>query len=86
MDEPGQLARPTTLEERSQYLLRERSANGVKGSPRWIYTPVQLAAYDPCPAYVIVQAEFGRRRRCPREDIFSASPAANLIISGNTPR
>jgi hypothetical protein len=71
------------LEERSQYLLRERSANGGKGKPQWIYKAIQLAAYDPCPAFVIVQTEFGRRWRCLREDIFFIPPASDFLDTEN---
>jgi hypothetical protein len=33
-------------------------------------TPVTLAGYDPCPAFVIVQDTAGIKVRCPRHEIF----------------
>ena len=35
---------------------------------------VQFAGYDPCPAWVIVRNQNGRRERVPREEIFKEIP------------
>jgi hypothetical protein len=33
--------------------------------------PVTFLAYDPCPAFVIVQTRAGERQRCLREQLYS---------------
>jgi hypothetical protein len=58
---------PATFEPGADYFLREnRSTNGHHNG----YAIVRLVKYDPCPAWVIVRDADGRRRRCPREDLF----------------
>jgi hypothetical protein len=61
------LKRPETLVEGQRYLWQEnaRSANG--GS----FHRVTFVSYYPCPAFVIVLDEEGRKRRCLREEIFT---------------
>ena len=61
------LKRPETLVEGKRYLWQEntRSANG--GS----FQRVTFVSYYPCPAFVIVLNEEGRKRRCLREELFT---------------
>jgi hypothetical protein len=74
------LKRPETLKEGQRYLWQEnaRSANG--GS----FQRVTFVSYYPCPAFVIVLDEEGRKRRCLREEIFitpeSTSQDRRLLV------
>ncbi|HEX9616604.1 MAG TPA: hypothetical protein VGA03_04260 [Anaerolineales bacterium] len=34
-------------------------------------TPVRFSSYDPCPAFVIVTTEIGKKHRCPREAVYA---------------
>ncbi|MDX1435409.1 MAG: hypothetical protein R3335_01265 [Anaerolineales bacterium] len=61
------LIRPTTLKDGGRYLLREQ----LWECRRSAYRPVKFVQYDPCPAYVVVEDQCGRKRRCLREDIWS---------------
>jgi hypothetical protein len=61
------LKRPETLVEGKRYLWQEnaRSASGQS------FHRVTFISYYPCPAFVIVLDEEGRKRRCLREEIFT---------------
>lgn len=63
----AKLKRPETLEEGKEYLWQEntRSANGPS------IQQVTFVSYHPCPAFVVVQDEEGKRWRCLREEIFT---------------
>lgn len=66
MDQVIEYARPDALTLGRRYVRIER---------QWDYkivelTPVTLAGYDPCPAFVIVKDTAGLRLRCPRNEIF----------------
>lgn len=67
MEHVSRLERPRTFEEGGMYVLLER---GEKGRDQ-VLTPVRFSAYDPCPAFVIVRTEVGKKRRCLREEIFA---------------
>lgn len=58
--------RPYTLEEGKKYLQREVRRSGESFS----FCPVVFISYASCPAFVIVQDGDGKRRRCPRDEIF----------------
>jgi hypothetical protein len=60
------LKRPKTLKEGREYLWQESTSSSNGRSPQ----QVTFVAYDPCPVFVIVRDEAGRRWRCPREVIF----------------
>jgi hypothetical protein len=66
------LKHPETLEEGQRYLWQEntRSTNG--GS----FQRVTFVSYYPCPAFVIVLDEEGRKRRCLREEVFTPETAS----------
>ena len=63
----SELIQPSSFEYGGTYLLLESEGNGRQPS----FTHVKFAAYDPCPAFVIVRTEIGKTRRCPREQLFS---------------
>ena len=56
-------ARPATFED-GQVYLRRPFRPGLP--PAY----VRFVRYDPCPAFVWVCEEDGRRVRCPRDDLF----------------
>lgn len=61
------LKRPKTLKDGQEYLWQENASSaGDPSSQR-----VTFVSYDPCPAFVIVRDEGGKRWRCPREVIFA---------------
>ena len=67
MEPKVDLVRPATFEQGREYYWLERQTNGVKAIP----VPVRFTAYDPCPAFVIVSTEMGRKWRCPRDAVLS---------------
>lgn len=70
------LARPASLEVGGEYLLQAR------GLP--FLEHVCLIAYDPCPAFVIIVSG-ARRRRCPRDDIFTLTAASSSFLPPLSP-
>jgi hypothetical protein len=60
------LLRPATFEPGAAYLRIERPVQGDNAP----VLPVWFVSYDPCPAFVIVQAGDGSRLRYPRDEIF----------------
>lgn len=67
MDQDTDLFRPTTFEAGREYLWIERQGNGREK----VMIPVRFAAYDACPAFVIVHTALGRKWRCPRDALFT---------------
>lgn len=61
-----QFIHPYSLKAGKNYLLRERQLD----SGRKVPSIVKFVAYDPCPAFVIIQDSRGLKIRCLREDIF----------------
>ncbi|NLG74369.1 MAG: hypothetical protein GX495_20280 [Chloroflexi bacterium] len=55
--------RPETLELGARY--GWQTASGSEP------VPVLFIAYDPCPAFVIVKDSFGKKMRCPRDQLIS---------------
>lgn len=55
--------RPETLELGARYGWQ----TGSDTEP----VPVHFVAYDPCPAFVIVMDTFGKKMRCPRDQLFT---------------
>ena len=66
MEHVSRLERPNTFEDGGEYILLE---HGDKGRDQ-VLTPVRFSAYDPCPVFVIVRTEVGKKRRCLREEVF----------------
>ena len=66
MDIDSRLVRPVFLIEGGNYLMMEAGYNGHDRK----FSPVTFAAYDACPAFVIVRNEYGDKRRCPREALY----------------
>jgi hypothetical protein len=66
MKQVSELMRPMTFESGREYLLVERQGKGNQPT----MTRVRFAAYDPCPAFVIVRTEVGKKWRCPRDAIY----------------
>jgi hypothetical protein len=62
------LTRPRAFVYGNEYLLIEQP---VKNVQKQVSVPVRFAAYDPCPAFVIVRTERGLKRRCPRDELFT---------------
>ena len=69
MKQASELMRPITFESGREYLLMERQGKGNQPT----LTRVRFAAYDPCPAFVIVRSEVGKKWRCPRDAIFTGN-------------
>jgi hypothetical protein len=67
MDQVIEYARPEVLKLGRKYVRIERQLGQKKMLE---LTPVTLAGYDPCPAFVIVKDTAGIRLRCPRNEIF----------------
>ena len=82
MEHVSRLERPRTFEDGGEYVLLER---GEKGRDQ-VLTPVRFSAYDPCPAFVIVRTEVGRKRRCLREELFVGGFAHHSQRSSNLGR
>jgi hypothetical protein len=66
MDKDSRLVRPVFLIEGGNYLMLEAGHNGHDRE----FSLVTLAAFDACPAFVIVRNEYGDKRRCPREALY----------------
>jgi hypothetical protein len=66
------LKRPETLEEGKRYLWQENARLANDGS----FQRVTFVSYYPCPVFVIVLDEEGRKRRCLREEIFAPESAS----------
>ena len=62
--------RPNTFVDGDYYMRKLIPVAG--GTAQFIL--VQFAGYDPCPAWVIVRNQNGRRERVPREEIFKEIP------------
>ena len=60
--------RPETLVEGQRYLWQENAGSANGGS----FQRVTFVSYYPCPAFVVVLDEEGRKRRCLREEIYTA--------------
>ena len=69
MQQVTDLTRPRSFQDGREYMILDGSKNaqGIE------LIPVKFSAYDPCPAFVIVSSEMGKRWRCPRNEIFSAA-------------
>jgi hypothetical protein len=66
VDQVIEYARPDGLMLGRKYVRIERQMD-----PQMLeLTPVILAGYDPCPAFVIVKDTAGMKVRCPRNEIF----------------
>lgn len=61
------LKRPKTLKEGQGYPWQESTSAAIGPSRQ----QVTFVSYDPCPAFVIVRDEEGKRWRCPREVLFT---------------
>jgi hypothetical protein len=61
------LKHPETLVEGKRYLWQENARSADGGS----FQRVTFVSYYPCPAFVIVLDEEGRKRRCLREEILT---------------
>ena len=73
--EPGaQLERPRTLEVGREYLLLEHNGDGHGPA----VMRVRFTSYDPCPAFVILRTEWGKKRRCLRDDVFIKGRGAEV--------
>lgn len=57
------LVPPTSFEDDEEYYWRQKGSFSPIARVRFI-------KHDPCPAFVIVGDEKGRRLRCPREELF----------------
>jgi hypothetical protein len=68
MDQAIEYARPDVLKLGRKYVRIERQV----GRKMPELTPVTLAGYDPCPAFVIVKDTAGLRLRCPRNEIYKS--------------
>ena len=66
MDQVIEYTRPDALILGRRYVRIERQPDHQMLEE----TPVTLAGYDPCPAFVIVKDTVGLRLRCPRNEIF----------------
>jgi hypothetical protein len=66
MDNTIRLIHPSTFEEGRDYHFRERQTDTCASS----MAPVMFIRYDPCPAFIIVRDDKGKKRRCLREDLF----------------
>jgi hypothetical protein len=66
MDKVIEYARPDHLMMGRKYVRIERQV----GQKMLELSPVILAGYDPCPAFVIVKDTAGVKVRCPRHEIF----------------
>ena len=66
MDNTIQLIRPSTFEEGRSYLFLERQSDTRAPA----VMSVIFIMHDPCPAFIIVRDEMGKKRRCLREDLF----------------
>jgi hypothetical protein len=71
MERASGLTQPQTFEYGGTYLLLDAKEGAKKPS----LTPVKFAAYDPCPAFVIVHTEVGKKQRCLRERVFLGKSA-----------
>lgn len=81
------LIRPKTLIRDGTYLWLQRERSGGALSSQ----PIIFISYYPCPAFVIVRDDRGRKRRCLRDEIFnpesdgkshtneSPIPATNIV-------
>jgi hypothetical protein len=71
MQRTSDLTQPQSFEYGGTYLLLEAKEGARKPS----FTPVKFAAYDPCPAFIIVHTEVGKKQRCLRERVYLGKPA-----------
>ncbi|UCD97836.1 MAG: hypothetical protein JSV42_12815 [Chloroflexota bacterium] len=72
------IKRPYTFDRGNTYLYRDRDLNGKRGNPQL----VKFAAYDPCPAFVIICLKDGKRLRCLRENLYEVT-GVNPNQNGN---
>jgi hypothetical protein len=61
------LIQPETFENNGVYFWLEGRENGKKKE----LVQVRFSSYDPCPAFVIVATEIGKKHRCPREAVYA---------------
>jgi hypothetical protein len=61
------LVQPESFENDGVYFWLEGRENGKKKE----LVQVRFFSYDPCPAFVIVATEVGKKHRCPREAVFA---------------
>ncbi len=66
MDNAIRLIHPSTFEEDKSYLFQERQLD----TRATTMLSVIFIGYDPCPALIIVRDLMGKKRRCPREDLY----------------
>jgi hypothetical protein len=63
-----ELVQPATFIKGVKYFwLEGRGFRQVQGPA----VPVQFSSYDPCPAFIIIVTEIGKKYRCPREAVFA---------------
>ena len=67
MQQVNGFVHPQSFQDGREYMLLFGPRNGQVNE----LVPVKFAAYDPCPAFVIVSSELGKRWRCPRDEVFS---------------
>ena len=65
--------RPQTLEPGQSYLSQAEPLENIRRS----YSVVIFHSYTACPFFVIVQDEFGTKKRLPRDRLFS--PTAPIL-------
>ena len=69
MDQIRELVQPATFVSEGKYFWLEGRERGRQQE----MTPVRFSSYDPCPAFVIVTTEIGKKHRCPREAVYADS-------------
>lgn len=62
-----ELVQPETFENGGEYFWFDGRERGRKKE----LVRVRFFSYDPCPAFVIVTTEIGKKHRCPREALFA---------------
>ena len=67
------LVRPQTFENGNEYIWKDKSQN--------IYHSVKFVCYYPCPAFVVVATQDGKRLRLPRDEIFAHCNSQHNIFS-----
>ena len=66
MDPITTIMRPDTFEPGGNYLWLQIQA-AAEGSA---HIPVRFIKYDPCPAFILVGDDNGKKWRCPRDELF----------------
>jgi hypothetical protein len=74
MAQSRKLIQPDTFEYDGEYYWLEGRERGKKQE----LVPVRFSSYDPCPAFVIVATEIGKKHRLPREAVFAERTRRNF--------